>query len=170
MGAAWAEGRTNLTVNGRSFNLDCTGVVLAVYWYAGIDLQAAFPRYAGNGVTRLYRYMADLDALYRPDIPAPGDIVFWDNSYDKNQNGRVDDDLTHCGMVVSTGVDGEVVYIHHNYVKGIVTERMNPADPGDPDKNSGMRMKSLGPTPEGEWSAGHLYRKSGRGYEAPPEG
>ena len=65
--AHWAEGRNDVSCDGRSFAMDCSGVVSAVYWKAGIGLQAAYPLYTGNGVTRIYRYLDDKRLLYRPD-------------------------------------------------------------------------------------------------------
>jgi hypothetical protein len=35
-------GRSSLTVNGSNFNMDCTGVVLAVHYGAGINLSQHF--------------------------------------------------------------------------------------------------------------------------------
>jgi hypothetical protein len=168
--AHWAEGRNDVSCDGRSFAMDCSGVVSAVYWKAGIDLQAAYPLYTGNGVTRIYRYLDDKRLLYRPDEPAPGDIIFWDNSYDKNDNGRADDDLTHLGMVVSVSPSGDVTYIHHDYISGVIFANMYPPDPSDRSRNSGMRMQSLGPTPDGKTTSGDLYRKAGRGWELEPSG
>ena len=163
--ANWAEGRSNVSNNGRRFSLDCSGVVSAIYWRAGIDLQAAYPLYTGNGVTRIHRYLGDKDLLYRPEEPAPGDIIFWDNSYDMNGNGLADDELTHIGMVVDVSPEGDVTYIHHDYISGVILARMYPPDPGDRSRNNGMRMQSLGPTPDGKSTSGELYRQAGRGWE-----
>jgi hypothetical protein len=163
--ANWAKGRNDLSNNGRKFSMDCSGVVSAIYWQAGIDLQAAYPRYTGNGVTRIYRYLEEKKLLYRPDEPVPGDIIFWDNSYDKNSNGMADDELTHVGMVVSVGPQGDVVYVHHDYLSGVIFAGMYPPDPSNRIRNSMIRMKSLGPTSDGKSTSGDLYRKAGRGWE-----
>jgi hypothetical protein len=163
--AYWAKGRTNISNNGRNFTMDCSGVVSAIYWRAGIDLQAAYPLYTGNGVTRIYRYLEDRELLYRPDAPAPGDIIFWDNSYDRNENGLADDELTHVGMVVEVSPGGDVTYVHLDYISGIIFAGMYPPEPSDRNRNSGMRMKHLGPTPDGKTTSGDLYRKAGRGWE-----
>jgi len=168
--AYWARGRNDVSCNNRSFALDCSGVISAVYWKAGIDLQKAYPLYTGSGVTRIYRYLEDKKLLYRPDAPAPGDIIFWDNSYDKNGNGLADDELTHIGMVVELSPEGDVTYIHHDYISGVIFAHMYPPDPSDKTRNNGMRMQSLGPTPDGKTTAGELYRKAGRGWELDPAG
>ncbi len=167
--AYWAQGRNNLSNNGKKFLLDCSGVVSAIYWYAGIDLQSCYPAFTGNGVTRIYRWLEEDKLLYRPDEPAPGDVIFWDNSYDKNGNGVADDDLTHIGMVVSVDESGLVTYVHHDYISGVIFARMYPPDPSNRDLNSGMRIQSLGPTPDGGMTAGDLYRDAGRGWELPSQ-
>ena len=168
--AHWAKGRNDVSCGGRDFSMDCSGVVSAVYWKAGIDLQAAYPLYTGSGVTRIYRYLEDKKLLYRPDEPAPGDIIFWDNSYDKNGNGLADDELTHIGMVVAVNPEGDVTYIHHDYISGVIFASMYPPDPSDKSRNNGMRIQSLGPTPDGKMTAGDLYRKAGRGWVLEPAG
>ena len=163
--AHWAQGRSDVSNNGRNFSMDCSGVVSALYWRAGIDLQSCYPRYTGNGVARIYRWMEDEKLLYRPDEPAPGDLIFWDNSYDKNGNGAADDDLTHIGMAVSVDREGLVTYVHLDYISGVVFAKMYPPDPADRTRNTGMRMRSLGPTPDGGMTSGDLYRQAARGWE-----
>jgi hypothetical protein len=74
------------------------------------------------------------------------------------------------GMVVSVGSQGDVVYVHHDYLSGVIFAGMYPPDPSDRTRNSGMRMKSLGPTPDGKSTSGDLYRKAGRGWELPGSG
>jgi hypothetical protein len=142
-GSAAILGADSLRVNGRNFPLDCVGVVQAVYWYAGVDLSRNTARYPGNGVNKLYRSLAeerqlipqpqgDSDAVPgesprgRPWPPLyPGDIIFWDNTYDSNGDGEFNDLLTHMGMVVYVLEGGTIEYIHYNDNRGIVLERMN---------------------------------------------
>lgn len=162
--AHWAVGRDDLSNNGRRFRMDCSGVVSALYWRAGLDLQSAYPRYTGSGTVRIHAWMADEALLYRPDEPAPGDLIFWDNSYDGNGSGSADDELTHIGMAVSVDDDGVVTYVHQDYISGVVFARMYPPEPSDPSRNSGMRMRSLGPTPEGGITSGDLYREAGSAW------
>ena len=171
-GALSLNGRTRLNVNGRRFNADCTGTVLAIYWHAGIDLATPMTQYRGNGVTRLYRFLEDNRALYKTRRPKPGDIIFWDNTYDRNEDGQPNDYLTHTGMVVSIEEDGTLHYIHHNYRKGVVLARMNLYKPGvyteivDGQQqvvNSPMRMR--GSPNFDKWLASELTRSFGRAWE-----
>jgi len=166
-------GREELVVRGRRFNMDCTGVVLAVYYSAGLDLSREFDRYSGNGVTRLYKSLEARELLYRTRDPAPGDIIFWDNTYDRNGDGLWNDTLTHTGMVVNTHTDGRVEYIHMNYRRGIILETMNLHNPDAHQDtrlgrvtivNSPMRMKEAGSPHPDKWLASQLYRIFGKGY------
>ena len=128
-GARSLLGATELVVKGRRFTWDCTGTVLAIYWYAGIDLARDFGRYAGGGVSRLYRTLKDASLLYTTREPILGDLVFWDDTYDADGDGAWDDPLTHVGMVMETAADGTISYVHLNYRKGIVIEQMNLREP-----------------------------------------
>jgi hypothetical protein len=176
-GAAAVVGAKELVVNGRRFSWDCTGTVLAIYWYAGIDLARDFARYSGNGVNRLYRTLEDAALLYTTTEPVLGDLVFWDDTYDANGNGKWDDTLTHVGMVVQTGADGGISYVHLNYRRGIVVEQMNLRDPDVHQRtaggkvtivNSPLRMAEAGRDHPERWLAGQLYRVLGMGYSLAP--
>ena len=167
--AEWALGRENLVVNGRKFNLDCTGVVLAVYYRSGIDLTRNLGSYSGGGVQRLNNYLKDLGLLYNTDTPSPGDLLFWDNTYDKNNDGRTNDELTHVGMVVSSDRDGNIQYIHHNYREGIVKASMNLKDPDNMALNTPIRARDAEPGHAPKWLSSHLLRESGKAYKIPAE-
>jgi hypothetical protein len=164
-GAHWARGREKLVVHGTEFRMDCTGTIMAIYYYAGIDLRTCMHGYTGNGVARMYHYFKDHGLLYKTHLPKPGDIIFWDDSYDKNEDGKANDGLTHMGMVVAVSGEGDITYVHHNYRKGIVFAQMNLLDPDNPERNAPMRMRSLGHTPDGRWLSSHLYRENGQGYK-----
>jgi hypothetical protein len=172
-GARKLLGRRHLVVRGRSFPYDCTGVVRAIYLYAGIDLARDFEQYSGNGVLRLFRSLEKQNLLYSSPHPATGDIIFWDNTYDRNGDGAWNDALTHMGMVLSSRPDGTIQYVHLNYTRGIVIENMNLLEPDLHRKlirgqlrilNSPIRLKEPGRPHPPEWLAGQLYRVLGMGY------
>ena len=172
-GARSVLGRSSLVVRGRTFGMDCTGLVLAVYWYAGVDLAKSFDRYDGNGVSRLYQELHAKNLLYSTESPLSGDLIFWDNTYDENSNGRWDDPLTHVGMVVSVDADGTITYLHYHDRKGISLDSMNLANPavyqqtvGGVTKtlNSPLRLVLPGEPRPDEWLSGQLYRSMGMGY------
>ncbi len=163
--AHWALGRNSLNVGSKCFNLDCSGVVLAIYDRAGKDLQPFLASYSGGGVQRLYALMQDEGLLYKTASPAPGDLLFWDNTYDRNRNGKKDDVLTHIGMVVSIDRAGNVKYIHHNYRKGIILENMNLSDPDNLEKNSPIRARGAEKGHAPRWLSGQLLKASAKAYK-----
>ena len=163
--ANWAKGKRYLTVNGQRFKMDCSGVVRAIYFKAGIDLAQDFNKYKGGGVQRIHATMQAKGLIYRPAVPVPGDILFWDNTYDANHNGRSDDLLSHIGMVVSSDKKtGNVVYVHHHEKKGIVFETMNLLHPNDPKYNAIMRSQRAKKLPGNKYLASQLYKDAGKGY------
>lgn len=163
--ANWAKGRNYLTINGHRFKMDCSGVIRAIYFKAGIDLAQDFNKYKGGGTMRIHETLRSKGLIYRPTVPVPGDILFWDNTYDANHNGRSDDMLSHIGMVVSSDKKtGNVVYVHHHEKRGIVFEKMNLLHPNDPNYNAVMRSQRARKLPGNKYLASHLYKDAGKGY------
>ncbi len=165
-----------LYVGDREFRCDCTGVVLASYYKAGIDLMPAFAREQGNGVARLHGVAERHNLAFPGPMPEPGDIIFWDDTYDRNGDEAWGDPLTHTGIVVHVYPDGQLEYVHHNYRRGVVVAHMNLTDPdtyqvrkGDEvlTVNSAMRMKSHRYIKPEAWLSSHLFRSFGRLSELP---
>ncbi len=172
-GANSLLGKKVLEVRGRKFSFDCSGTVLAIYWYAGIDLARDYPRNTGTGVARIFKSLDAAGLLYDSAYPMTGDLIFWDNTYDANEDGVWNDVLTHIGMVVSTAEDGTVSYVHHHVRRGIVIEFMNLREPGVYQRetrgvlkilNSPMRQAEEGRPHPALWLSGQLYRILGMGY------
>ncbi|HSV56364.1 MAG TPA: hypothetical protein VLH39_04565 [Magnetospirillaceae bacterium] len=167
-------GRTELVVDGVRFPMDCTGVVRAAYAFGGMDLAFRFASYRGNGVRRLYLTLRDEDLLYSSRHPAPGDLVFWDHTYDANGNLSADDELTHVGMVVGMDPDGTIAYLHHNYRRGPVVERMNLARPDQQfliakgvSRRINYPIRLRGSPPGPGTTAAELFRVFGAAYRLP---
>lgn len=162
-------GKETLVVKGVTYPSDCTGVVRAAYAFADIDLAYRFGRYEGNGVRRVYLTLHDQGLLYGTSYPVPGDIIFWDNTWDANGNKLADDELTHLGLVVATEPDGSISYLHYHYRLGPTVEAMNLLHPDiDVAKdgrqiNAALRMRGSPPGPGS--NAAQLLRAFGKGYE-----
>ena len=114
-------------VGQRSYR-DCTEVVVALYQSVGLRLTGA-GRPGDNGVTALYRYAARHGRIYSRGVPLPGDLVFFTETYDRNRDGRLNDGLTHVGIVDAIRPDGTVELIHR-VSRGIVRSPMNLRVPG----------------------------------------
>ena len=172
-GARSMIGAKQLLVRGRRFTMDCTGLVLAMYWYAGIDLARDFNKFTGNGVGRIYKTLEREDLLYSTSTPLVGDIIFWDNTYDANEDDSINDPLSHVGMVLKVDDDATITYVHYHIRRGITTDYMNLRNPAVQDQrgfghikviNSPLRMAVPGKPHAENWLSGQLYRNLGMGY------
>lgn len=156
--------RNSLTIQGKEFTQDCTGTVLAAYWGAGLNPVKYFHLYNGNGVKRLHDMGEAYDLNYFSSLPNPGDVIIWDDTYDRDGNGKWGDPYTHAGIVVSVTEDGQITYLHYNYAKGVVLEKMNLTRPDTYTDskgnlvNSAMRMKSHRYIKPESWLSSHLVR------------
>ena len=116
-------------VDGRLVPRDCSGFVRAIYRKAGIDLFVE-GRNTDNGVRAIARYVDRHGKWHRRRLPVGGDLVFFDNSYDRNGDGRLNDRFTHVGIVDHISADGTAMILHATN-HGIVLEPMNLLVPHD---------------------------------------
>ena len=172
-GAHYVLGRKQLLIRGRRFTMDCTGTVLAIYWYAGVDLSRDFAKLRGNGVSRVYQTLKRRDLLYSTTQPLSGDIIFWDNTYSEDGSYGGDNPLSHMGMVVSVDDQGTIAYVHYHIRRGITIDYMNLQSPNVQNRmedghmkviNSPLRLAVPGRPHPARWLAGQLYRVLGLGY------
>jgi hypothetical protein len=105
----------------RGFRDDCSGFVMAVLDRAGMPL-------SGNTAS-IYAWADERGALHRRKRPEPGDLVFFDDTYDRNHNGRTDDPLSHIAVVLEVAPDGTILMAHDGTSKGRTTLRMNLENP-----------------------------------------
>ncbi len=146
-------GKQRFVVKGKQLPFDCSGLARAVYLREGIDLMQTPLRADENAVNIIYDYAQRHGIVYRYGKPAVGDLVFFDNTYDRNHNGRRDDPMTHIGVVESVRSDGTVTVVH-TVARGVLRYRMNLRYPERTrDPNTGVRVNH------------YLRRKSGH-YKA----
>ncbi len=152
--AAAFVGHRRLVVDGTRYRYDCSGLVEAAYARAGIPVRGSS---AG-----LYALARDAGVLHRRRRPAPGDVAFFDDTYDRNGDGRRNDELSHVAIVESVDADGTITLVHKGSrgVTRIVMNLERPHDHADEDGrviNSYLRATSDrdgGPTLSGElWRA-----------------
>ncbi len=102
---------------GKNFLFDCQGTVAKIFWKVGVDLTKNYnePGYQNllGGVPRIYKTYQTEGKTYLAKRPKAGDLVFFDNTWDYNGNGKWDDTLTHVGLVETVEADGTVGVIHH---------------------------------------------------------
>ena len=152
--AAGLIGDRRLTANGESYRYDCSGMVAAAYARAGSEL---------TGSSRdLFDQARAAGVLHKRKVPSPGDVAFFDNTYDRNHNRRRDDALTHVAVVESVDRDGTIVMVHKGS-RGVVRLTMNLKRPHDRADEQGRELndylrassdKDHGPVLTGElWRA-----------------
>lgn len=120
-------GHRRVVVDGERYRFDCSGVTRGIYARAGFRLGGT-PSFRGeNDVSVLYRYVQENGSLRKSD-PLVGDLVFFDDTYDRNRDGLRNDPLSHVGVVEEILDDGTVVFVHHA-AGGILRYRMHLAQP-----------------------------------------
>ncbi len=127
--AARLVGARTIEVNGRRIAYDCAGVTRAIYLEHGIDLyEGGINDSKANGVRLIYAHVNQRGKLHQGPVVHPGDLVFFDNTWDFNGDGLLNDPLTHVGVVERVDPDGTVVFISR-VADAIERYRMNLALP-----------------------------------------
>jgi hypothetical protein len=105
-------GARTIDMNGRRIAYDCAGVTRAIFLKHGIDLYQGRPsaRHA-NGVRIIHAHIRQQGTFHQGPMVHPGDLVFFDNTWDFNRDGKVNDPLTHVGIVERQEQDGTVIFI-----------------------------------------------------------
>lgn len=98
----------------------CNGLVEDILRDAGLDMR--------GGVKSLHAQMKERGWLHRRKLPLPGDIVFFDKTYDANGNGRQDDLRSHIAVVIQVDRDGTIHMVHRGS-KGIRPLTMHVGEP-----------------------------------------
>jgi hypothetical protein len=110
--AAKLVGAKTIESNGRRVSYDCAGVTRAIFLKHGIDLydsSASDPD--ANGVRLIHAHIRQQGTFHQGPVVHPGDLVFFDNTWDFNGDGKVNDPLTHVGVVERQEPDGTVIFI-----------------------------------------------------------
>ncbi len=103
------------------------------YWNPSIAAEYVRATYALNdapfdaqttSITDIYRLAVRNSAIYYTDIPAAGDVVFFNHTIDTNNDGRDNDFYTHAGIIEGVDENGTITFL--SFVGGEVTQlRMN---------------------------------------------
>ena len=115
----------------RNFRNDCSGFTRKVYSKFNIEL-FRLPRHELksingkwlNGVELIWKYCKKHGKVFIRKTPKTGDIVFFDNTHDRNKNGSYDDYFTHVGIVVKVDKDKTIHYIH-KATSGVKISKLN---------------------------------------------
>ncbi|MFP2902132.1 CHAP domain-containing protein [Corallococcus sp. 4LFB] len=103
-------GMTTLAKMSSAVTDDCSGMTRLAFQQRRLDLLPDDVLPEENGVTAIHRKARALGML--SDTPAPGALVFFQNTFDRNRDGLFNDGLTHIGIVERVGADGTVTFVH----------------------------------------------------------
>jgi hypothetical protein len=123
--ASVSVGNAPLVVGGVRYRFDCSGVTAGIYAKAGVLIVEE-----GALSSKALFALVDAEGALHHDQPLPGDLVFFDNTWDENKNGRIDDPLSHVGVVERVEPNGTVVFVHR-IGKVVVRWHMNLQRPHD---------------------------------------
>ncbi len=141
------------------YRADCSGFVQAVVSRAGGDL-------AGS-TAMMWAELRAAGRTHTRTTPAPGELAFFDNTYDRDGDGRANDELTHIAVVLSVDPNGTITLAHDGTSKGRTTLRMNLRLPSEPTLsgervNDALRAARRGDPPGLRYLAAELWRGFGR--------
>jgi hypothetical protein len=167
----WLGRSGPFAARGRRFHPDCSGFVEAVYEAQGIPIRDAVPLRPEDewrASAALHRASRELGVLYGAERePLPGDLVFFENTYDRNHNGLADDGITHVGLVERVRPDGAVVFLHRGR-RGVGRGTLDLRHPsaargpsGEPH-NTALRAVGRGDPRATRTLAGELFAGFGR--------
>ncbi len=164
--------RPPLKARDRTFRFDCSGFVQAAYYQAGIDLfsvDAGRIQRGMSGTEIIYQYTLETGGAFTRN-PAPGDLVFFDNTYDRNRNGKLDDTFTHLGIVekVLPGGTLQIVHLGNAGIGRIQMTLSRPnvyrdADTGEILNHKLRRQRNVDPA-RTRYLAAQLFHAFGRPY------
>ncbi|RKH47040.1 hypothetical protein D7X12_03950 [Corallococcus sicarius] len=103
-------GMTTLAPVSQTVSDDCSGMTRLAFQQRRLDLLPDDVQPEENGVTAIHRKAKALGMLM--DAPRPGALVFFKETFDRNRDGRINDGLTHIGIVERVGKDGTVTFVH----------------------------------------------------------
>jgi hypothetical protein len=166
-----------LTGEDMACTMDCSGFVSCVFKSANIGgFETLTSNAEGeNGVKVTYKALEKSKKIYRKKIPKVADIIFFDNTYDRNGNGAIDDELTHVGIVLSVDENGTITFIHSSVSGGVTRDYVNLYYP---DKatlngvpiNSNLRVQKDADPLDTKYLAGELFHAFGTVFDVPQEG
>ena len=125
MPTEYIRGARYVRVGAKRYLDDCSNVLRIAYEDLGIDLFSERYHYPkANGVRLIRMKGLTSSASTSSTTVAVGDLVIFDNTYDRNKNGRLDDRDTHAAIVVGFE-DAETAVIYHRVRSGHKIGRLN---------------------------------------------
>lgn len=151
---------------------DCSGFVLKVYKFANINF---FEEQKGkiaekNGVKFIHKALKNSNKIYHKKIPNIADIVFFNNTWDSNGDKKINDELTHVGIVLTVDKYGTITFIHSSVSGGVTKDFMNLCHPNEKAFNSNVRERRKDDPDNTKYSANELINAFGTVFDVPQGG
>ena len=121
--ASTLVGQPVATSRGKTFRSDCSGTTRAIYFSEGISFGSSENPKKENDASTIYQFTQKNGRIFQ-DNPLPGDLVFFDQTYDQNHDGKMNDKLSHVGVVEKILPDGTLLFVHY-MGHSIIRSRMN---------------------------------------------
>ncbi len=129
----------------------------AAYAHAVLSVNdVELPDEARESIPELYRQCRAAGGLYHSNQPNVGDLVFFHNTYDANQDGRNNDWYTLVGIIEGGNSRGGVDFLafHEGRVQRL---QINLDAVGDRASNSRLRQESAEDPPFTQYLSGQLF-------------
>lgn len=119
-----------------NYRRDCSGYVESVLGIMGHDFPLFIRTYDvhDSGVRLIYDYVSRNGIFHENKRPKPGDLIFFSKTYDLNRDRKLNDSLTHIGIVASVDRDGTIKFVHI-LQKKMKTDFMNLEKPAIFEEN-----------------------------------
>jgi hypothetical protein len=133
---------------------DCSGFVSAVMTRAGADMWGS--------VLSLHERAEELDAIRWDPVPSVGDLVFFDDTHDLDEDGQFDDPLTHIGVIIDVDPDGTATFAQGGTKRGrtlgrIAVQRAEINKERGNILNTYVRQPEAWDPPDAYYLAGELW-------------
>ena len=122
------------------FRPDCSGAVRTIYARKGIWLGNA-ATHSESDTAAIYTFVKEHGQIFTGP-PNVGDLVFFDNTYDRNRDGQMNDRFTHIGIVENIFNDGTVMFKHYMHHR-MRHSKMNDMLRQPTGKHKGMTAAEL---------------------------
>jgi len=151
----YIRGTRFVRVGSRKYRDDCSNILRIAYDAVGVDLFSEHHHYPEANGVKLIRKKGETPFASTSSVgPQVGDIVVFNNTFDRNKNGRLDDADTHAAIVLSVEKDGTVA-VYNRVASGHRVYRMN------------IRRPSLRKHPETKQRINHVLRRASKGKANP---
>ena len=154
-------GAEKVRVDGRPYRSDCSGFVSAIFEAEGVELTKPGVS-APSGTETIYRSLKARSRIVGNGRVKPGDLAFFHNTWDRNDNKLRDDRFTHVALVERVGADGTIDLLHFasGKVKRDVMNLRHRRTARDPD--TGDTLNSYLRRGGGKVLTGELFFRFGR--------